>query len=244
MRFQRSGIAALLATLTCTAVLAADDISGVALGSSLAVAKEAIAEANPNFKLSPLMLRDGKEAGVTAVTADRLKGTGISNSGGPSDEFAALQNDAGKVWFIARVQRFEDGSRIKTEALKAALTEKFGKPSNITQMMSLGLVWQYDRDGKQYFGPSSEGPCKGVRSASSNIPGVSFPAPQSFSPTCGKIIEVGASEQPDEMVPHYTVSIIDVKSMFDELAARDANAEADRNKKLSDEQAKNVKPKI
>nr|NLU60406.1 hypothetical protein [Pseudomonas sp. BIGb0427] len=90
------------------------------------------------------------------------------------------------MWFIARVQRFEDGSRIKTEALKAALTEKFGKPSNITQMMSLGLVWQYDRDGKQYFGPSSEGPCKGVRSASSNIPGVSFPAPQSFSPTCGE----------------------------------------------------------
>lgn len=244
MRFQRSGIAALLTTLTCTAVLAADDISGVALGSSLAVAKEAIAEANPNFKFSPLMLRDGKEAGVTAVTADRLKGTGTTNSGGPSDEFAALQNDSGKVWFIARVQRFEDGSRIKTEALKAALTEKFGKPSSITQMLMLGLDWQYDRDGKQYFGPLSAGPCKDMQSTSTNIPGVSVPAPRSFSPTCGKIIQVGASEQPDEMVPHYTVSIIDVKSMFDELAARDAKAEADRSKKLSDEQAKNVKPKI
>jgi hypothetical protein len=32
--------------------------------------------------------------------------------------------------------------------------------------------------------------------------------------------------------------------MFDELAARDAQAETERAKKLSDEQAKGVKPKL
>jgi hypothetical protein len=233
---------ATLAALASTATLAADDIAGVTIGSSLAEAKAAIAKANPDYKISSLMLTTGQEAGVTAKTDDRMPWTGTTNAGGPSDEFAALQNESGKVWFIARVQRFDEGGRIKIDALKAALTEKFGKPSSTSNIMGLGFSWQYDRNGKQWFG-SGVAPCQGG-GGSSDIPGVSVSAPRSFSPNCGKIISVGASTQSDDMVPHYTVSITDAKSMFDELAASDAKAEAERKQKLADEQARAVKPKI
>ncbi len=220
----------------------ADDIAGVSIGSSMAEAKAAISKANPNYKLSPLMLTNGKEAGVTAVTGDRLPGTGITNPGGASDEFVALTTDAGKIWFVARVQRFDDGGRIGVDALKEALTEKFGTPSPSVSIMGLSMSWQYDRDGKQWSGSGVE-PCQ-LKHGSYHIPGVTVSAPKSFSPNCGKIISVNASTQPDGMVPHYSITITDAKEMFDELAARDAKAEAERKQSLADEKAKSVKPKI
>ncbi|QCI10759.1 hypothetical protein E6B08_04780 [Pseudomonas putida] len=243
---QRKGLnilaAAVFATLTSTATLAADDISGVAIGSSLAEAKAAIAEANANYEITPLMLTNGQEAGVTAKTNDLMPWTGSNNAGGPSDEFAALLNDAGKVWFVARVQRFDKGGRIKLDALKEALIEKFGQPSGTTKIGTLGFNWQYFRDGKQWTG-SGVAPCQG-NGTTTTIPGVSVTAPRSFSPKCGKIVSVHAATQPDMMVPYYTITITDAKGMFDELAARDAKEEADRKQKLADEQAKAVKPKI
>jgi hypothetical protein len=244
MHFYFSRLATLLATLTCTTVMAADEISGVALGSSLADAKAAIVKANPNFKLSPLLISGGQEAGVTAVTTDRLPRTGLGDPGGPSDEFAALQNDAGKVWYITRVQRLPEGGRIQADALGAALTEKFGKPSGTTPLTSLAYYWHYDRNGKQYVGPASGGPCHTVSGNGMNIPGMTVGAPRSFSPTCGKIIQVGATIPSNGMVPYYTVAIIDAKSMFDELTASDARAKAAQSKKLADEKAKHITPNI
>lgn len=235
--------AAVLAAFTSTAALAADDISGVVLGSSLAQAKEAIAKANADYQINPLMLTNGQEAGVTGRTQDRMPGTGFNNSGGPSDEFAALINDEGKVWFVSRAQRFDKGGRIDLEALKAALVEKFGEPSDHTIIGAQGYTWQYYRDGKQWKPGSDVAPCQG-NGTSSTIPGVTMTAPRSFNPKCGKIVSVSAATQSDHMVPYYTISITDMKSMFDELSARDAKEEADRKQKLADEQAKAVKPKI
>ena len=105
----------------------------------MAEAKAAISKANPDYKLSPLMLTNGKEAGVTAVTGDRLTGTGTTHPGGASDEFVALTTDAGKIWFVARVQRFDEGGRIGVDALKEALTEKFGTPSPSVSLMGLSI---------------------------------------------------------------------------------------------------------
>ena len=244
MRFHFSSLATLLATLTCATAMAGDDVSGVTLGSSLADAKEAIVKANPNFKLSPLLVGGREEAGVIAVTADRLPRSGLGDPGGPSDEFSALQNDAGKVWYITRVQRLPEGGRIQADALSAALTKKFGQPSGTSTLTSNGYYWHYDRDGKQYVGPLSGGPCHTVSGNGINIPGMTVGAPRSFSPTCGKIIQVGAIVPKTGMVPYYSVTIIDAKSMFDELTARDAQAEAAQRKKLADEKAKNITPNI
>lgn len=234
--------AAVLAVVTSTGALAADDVAGVAIGTSLAEAKEAIAKANADYEITPLMLTNGKEAGVTAKTADNLPGNGRHYSAGPSDEFAVLQNDAGKVWFVARVQRFDQGGRMKLDTLKAALTEKFGQPSAKTIIGTLGFTWQYDRNGKQWTG-GGVAPC-GDNGTSSPIPGFSVPAPRSFNPKCGKIVSVHAATDSDQMVPYYTITITDVKTTFDELAAKEAGEEAARQKKLADEQAKAVKPKI
>jgi len=235
--------AAVLATLTSTATLAADDISGVAIGTSLAAAKEAIAKANPDYQINPLMLTSGKEAGVTAKTDDTMMSGDRHYSTGLSDEFAALLNDAGNVWFIARAQRFDKGGRLKLDTLKEALTEKFGQPSDHSIIGSLGFTWQYDRNGKQWKTGSGVAPCQG-NGTSTMIPGVSMTAPRSFSPRCGLLVSVNAVTQKDHMVSYYTISITDVKGMFDELSAQDAKEEADRKQKLADEQAKAVKPKI
>ena len=234
--------ACIFVVLASVSAQAADDIAGVSIGSSLEEAKAAISKANPNYQLSPLMLTNGKEAGVTAVTGDRLAGTGIMNSGGATDEFVALQTDAGKIWFVARVQRFDEGGRIGVEAFKDALTEKFGSPSPSVNLMGLSMSWQYDRSGKQWSGSGAE-PCQ-LQYGSYHIPGVTVSAPQSFSQNCGKVVSVQASTQPDGMVPQYSITITDAKSMFDELAARDAKAEAERKQSLSDEKAKSVKPNI
>ncbi|MXS21625.1 hypothetical protein [Pseudomonas oryzihabitans] len=243
MRAYLSVIAASLATLTSLTVIAADDISGVALGSSLAVAKDGISKANPNFKLTPLMLLSGKEGGVTAVTADRIPEAGVGSATRPSDEFAVLQTESDKAWFVARVQRMQPGARIKNETLLASLTEKFGKPSFPTPLRH-GYIWEFDRNAKQYFGPASGSPCKDMALGRYNLPSVSVSAPQSFSPTCGKWILVDTSQELDGMVSHYSVSLIDVKTMFDELAAHKSQAETERAKKLSEEQAKEVKPNL
>ena len=237
-----SALAAGFFSVLASVAAQADDIAGVSIGSSMEEAKAAISKANPNYKLSPLMLTNGKEAGVTAVTGDRLPGTGTTNSGGASDEFVALQTDAGKIWFVARVQRFDEGGRIGVDAFKGALTEKFGNPSPSVDLMGLSMSWQYDRDGKQWSGSGVE-PCQ-LQHGSYHIPGVTVSAPQSFSPNCGKVISVNASTQPDGMVPHYSITITDAKSMFDELAARDAKAQAEQKQSLADEKAKSVKPKI
>lgn len=243
-RFRGPGVvaAAALTVLASTATLAADDISGVTIGSSLAEAKEAIAKANPDYAITPLMLTNGKAAGVTAKTDTLMMSTGTNHPGGPSDEFAALLNDAGKVWFVARVQRLDKGGRIEVNTFKNALIEKFGPPSDNTVIGAMGLTWQYDRNGKQWTG-SGSAPCQG-NGTITPIPGVSVTAPRSFSPRCGKIISVRAAKQTDNMVASYTLSITDAKGMFDELSARDANEEATRKQKLADEQAKAVKPKI
>ncbi|NIE72895.1 hypothetical protein F3J45_00225 [Pantoea sp. Ap-967] len=234
--------AATFAVLASTATFAASDIAGVALGVSLDEAKAAIADANPNFKVTPLMLVGGQEAGVTAKTDDRMPSTGINNSGGPSDEFAALLNDSGKVWFVARAQRFDKGGRIDLESFKQTLIEKFGQPSDHSIIGAQGYTWQYDRTGTQWTG-KGPAPCQG-NGTYSTIPGVSLTAPRSFSPKCGKIVSVSAVTQPDHMVPYYTIAITDAQGMFDELSARDAKEEAARKQKLADEKATAVKPKI
>ena len=117
------------------------------------------------------------------------------------------------------------------DALKDALTEKFGSPSPSVNLMGLSMSWQYDRNGKQWSGSGVE-PCQ-IHHGSYHIPGVTVSAPQSFSPNCGKVISVNASTQPDGMVPHYSITITDAKSMFDELAAGDGR-QGEGGKKTQD----------
>ena len=220
------------------------DISGVQLGDSLANAKSAIANANSKFSMSPLKLTNGKEAGVIAVTAERIPGRGITDAGGPSDEFVALQDESGKVWFLARSQRLVQGSRIKIDVLIASLKEKFGEPSGEIPILSgLGRKWEFDRNGKQYVGPAGKGPCATI-SLSDSIPGTTISAPHSFSPNCGKLITATTGSVIEGMISHYTLNVIDAQSMYDQLNAREAQAEKERKKKLEQEKAQGTKPNI
>ncbi|TAK92649.1 MAG: hypothetical protein EPO06_00060 [Burkholderiaceae bacterium] len=220
------------------------DISGVKIEDSLSSAKINITKANSKFSLSPLKFSDGKEAGVVAVTADRLPSTSLADSGGPSDEFVALQNDAEKIWFVARVQRFTQGSRIKKETLVDSLKEKFGPPSSEEQLFTFNMKWEFDRNGKQYIGHPSKGPCFSIGYSGTDIPGTSVISPRSFSPSCGTLITVSAVTQQDGMVSTFKLGILDAKSMYDQLNEKGSQAEAEKKRKLQQEQSKNMQPKI
>lgn len=245
-----------LKKLTCASVFAAlslaassawalppTDISGVALGTSLDEAKSGIMSANNDFVLSPLTTSAGTEAGVVAATRERFGRDAGGNSLRALDEFAALQDEAGKVWYVGRQQRFANGSRITPDTLLQTLTEKFGPPSSTERLMANVARWEFDRNGKQFVGKNN-GPCKDITLAPYNLPNVTFSAPNNFSPTCGVLITAIFNEEADGMIPSFILSLTDNKAMYDQLNAREEKAEAERAQKLKDEQAKATKPKI
>ncbi|AIR90609.1 hypothetical protein [Pseudomonas cremoricolorata] len=244
MRFNLSPIPALLAALVCIPALAADDVSGVKLGSTLAEATAAISNINDQYKVSPLKLQDGSEAGVSAVTDEQSQGTGFTDFRGPVDQFLALQNDAKAVWFIGRAQALKEGSRMPLDTLETALKEKYGPFSGADNGMGKRYVWQYDRKGKLYIGINSGGPCADLYDFRSRVPGVAITTPASFNAKCSKLIVVQTGFAPDDLTASYTVSIADMASMYDQLQAEQQAAKDAEAKKIADEKAKGVKPNL
>ncbi|WP_434601760.1 hypothetical protein J3P89_05065 [Pseudomonas sp. Z1-14] len=235
-------LSATLAFAVSTAFAAVPtDISGVALGSTLEEAKDAIMKANQAYTISPLKTVDGTEAGVTAVTNKTLA---------QADQFAALQDDAGKVWFVGHMKHYEEGSRIPLDNLVASLTEKFGPTSFRNSQMGEVMYWEFDRNGKLYkgvdqvFNDRGIGPCAQVHFSNMHIPGVSFPAPQNFPSECSLLIMAYSQPDQDKMVREFSLSVTDVKSMYDQLNAKETQAKAEQARKLEEEKSKAAKPNI
>ncbi|QBE65672.1 hypothetical protein [Pseudoduganella lutea] len=236
--------------LLCSAFPAlGSDIAGIPLGSTLAEARAGMSRANSALKFSPLKHTTGKEVGITAKTLDQMPGTGITDPGGPSDGFVALQSDSGKVYFLAREQRLPTGSRIRKDVLESSLKEKFGDssyPDNNPMLKgrSVSLHQEFDRQGKLYVGPPIGGPCAGIGWDSTAVPGSTITAPRSFPPACGKMVIARGLIQTDGMVPMYSVMILDAKSIFDELNGKAVVTQSEQKRRLEQERAKAVKPQL
>ncbi|AIR91237.1 hypothetical protein [Pseudomonas cremoricolorata] len=246
MSFRSSALIATFAALSSMAVMAGEDIAGVSLGASLAQAKQAVTTANEDYIISPLLGEGMREVGVKAVTEVHMPGLGLSDDGGPSDEFLALTDKSEKIWFASRVQRLPDGERINKQTLEAALVEKFGKPSTIVPLSGTHYFWMYDRSGKQYFGNTPQGPCPGImgNGNTTGFNGMTIRYPHQFRAECGKRIEAHFSGMDANMISMYKLSITDYKAMYDQITGEEAQAKAAQEQQLSDEKAKDNKPKL
>lgn len=225
------------ALLLCTLpALAANDIAGVAIGSSFKDQRAKIAQINPAYKLTDIMLRSGKTAGVNAQA---------ESNGRVVDQFVALQDDAGVIWFVGRAQALEKGARIKPDVLVNSMVEKYGTYSELS-IGSGGPTWQFDRQAKRYQGGAAQGPCGssvGGSAPMGKVIGTPILVPQTFSPKCG--IEILSwTLQNEGMVSSFSVQIADSKRMYDQINKQDNADEAARQKAIEAESAKGNKPKL
>jgi hypothetical protein len=225
------------ALLLCAgSALAANDISGVAIGSSFNDQRAKIAQINPAYKLTDIKLTSGKTAGVNAQA--EIQGRVV-------DQFVALQDDSGAIWFVGRAQALEAGSRIKPDVLINSMVEKYG---SYTELMigSGGPTWQFDRQGKRYQGGGAQGPCAGTVGSGRSMGKVIATAiivPQTFPEKCGIEILTWA-HQNEGMVSAFSVQITDSKRMYDQLTKKNNAEEAALQKAREAESAKGNKPKL
>ncbi|MCA1324924.1 hypothetical protein [Herbaspirillum sp. alder98] len=216
--------------------LAANDIAGVAIGSSFNDQRAKIAQINPAYKLTDIKLTSGKTAGVNAQA---------ESNGRVVDQFIALQDDAGVIWFVGRAQALEKGARIKPDVLVNSMVEKYGTYTELS-IGSGGPTWQFDRQGKRYQGGAAHGPCGNTVGGSAPMGKViasPILVPQSFSPKCGIEILTWA-QQNDGMVASFSVQIADAKRMYDQINKQTNAEEAARQKAMEAEGAKGNKPKL
>ena len=232
--------ATILLALVTNQAVAATDIAGVQIGSPLAPQRAIIAKANPSYQLNDIKLTSGKTVGINAIA---------QKDGRVIDQFVAIQNESGIVWFVARAQALEKGARIKSDTLLNSLKDKYGMYTELS-IGSGGPMWQFDRQGNIYKGQSVQGPCyagigAGASTTFGKVPGTSIQVPSNFTPKCGTQITTSVlKDSTDGMVSAFAVQIVDAKRMYDELNGKATTEENERKQKLEAEKHKDTKPKL
>ena len=201
----------LLAALAGPA-LAASQLDGIQTGAPLAGQREAIAKLNPAYRVSDIKPAKGRPVkGVQAVA---------EKNGRVIDNFVALADDAGIVWFLGRARALEPGERMKQDALVHALVGQYGPYTDLTAGFPR---WQFDRAGKLYQGPPIKGPCyggfgHGVITVGRRVAGFGegMTAPKTFSAACGAEVRTAVRKAAGGMVAAYSVRVVDAGRMFDQ----------------------------
>lgn len=225
-------IVAFLVLVSGSALAAASDISGVAIGEDYTVAKTAIAKINPSYKFEDLAnIRNGKVIGTIAS---------VKKAGVEVDRFAIMKNNSDVVWFVTKTQRFETGSRPQYTTIYNSLREKFGKDMDVHNVAgtAVAILFQIDQQGNLYHGPTNQGPCWGMKEESLYHDD-SFSIPVFFPPKCGVFIRSTILKDNEGMVSAFAISIADAKIMRDGLPPQVAQ---ERERQLNAEKAKNIKP--
>jgi hypothetical protein len=226
----KSIIAVSLLAFAAMPAVAAPDIGGIQVGSTLAQTKTAIAKLNPSYRISNILDSDRKIVGVHAV---------YEKSGKILDQFQAIQEESGVVWFISRSQMPEKGTRLNPKTVTEALIKKYGE--KYTHLSGDEPTYEYDRQGKLHKGLYPVGPCS--VGSSTSMGGVMVPT--TFSSTCGLHIKTTvATDSSDGMVYHYAVSVADVARVYDSLNKPKQAAESERKRQLDAEKARNLRPNL
>lgn len=263
-------IRAVLATGVALALLSfgahATDIAGVKLGMSVAEAKTAFGRP-AQMKVIPIYTNK-VESGLAAWQGERLYDNAWS---GPLDEFAAFKGHADSIWFVQKNQRLPKTARYTRQVLLEAVRKKFGKESFVKGEMGdkLGAIvvgWEFDQDGKQFFGPYSEGgrtitgaaipaaPCRMfdlVRIGSNPTGGDNFlPEPMSiilpseFKRSCSRAYYAEWTHDSDGLVEAVALRAIDSAAILRAIDGKNAGSEADARKRVQEQQNKGVKPSL
>jgi hypothetical protein len=234
-----------LAWVANQAFAVAFDVSGIQIGIPLQTQKAAIATINPSYQFSELKYGNGQIVGVEAVA---------QKNGINTDQFVVLQDGSGIVWLTARAQVLEKGERIKPDIFLDSLIEKYGPYSGLR--FDYYPVWQFDRQGNLYQGNLSAGPCWDIFNTSiqrmgklrRDLPSFaddSIIIPHKTNSKCGTIIWVTVfKESHDSMISRFSVEIIDVKRIDEEMDAKNTAAKNQKQQQLNEEKSKNIKPKL
>ncbi len=217
----------------------AQDISGVRLGSTLSEASIAIKRANKAYALKPLKDDAGKLKGLAAMSRSGEAGSWDD----AVDEFAVLQDAAGKVWYVARYQRMLPGSRVSMAALLDSLTKKFGEPGKRVdggRSASRIYAWDTDSGGKPVSASLRDSPCNGIRFHRSAMTDGYISAPSTFPAGCGTRIVLSDFFVEDGLVEQFTLRIINVKTAYDANWRTEVLRDAQRER----ERKNGVKPQI
>ena len=99
------------------------DISGIALGESLADARATAMKVNPAYKIENLIM-NGATVGFKAIAGNTQRPEDAP------DQLVAVADDSGKVWFIDRRQVYPEGKRIALDVLDKSLHDKFGEETS------------------------------------------------------------------------------------------------------------------
>jgi hypothetical protein len=221
--------------LSTTSIAASYEISGVAIGQPFADQRTRIQKINPAYKFSDIKTRDGQTSGLiaTATRPDSL----------PIDQFVVTHTEAGQVWFVSRMQRFEPGSRINFDTLLKLLKEKYGP--YVLNAATGFPEWHLDRQGNLFVPKSfgDLGPCRAL-AAFGPTGGNSVRVPTSFQPKCGTSISTQIEKDRDGMVTSFIVDVLDSQRIFDELDAKSKSKEQQKKDALDAEKAKDTRPKL
>lgn len=270
MRFIVEKIRAALAAGVAFGLLSfgahATDIAGVRLGMSVAEAKAAFGRP-ARIKVIPIYTNK-VESGLAAWQGERLYDNSWS---GPLDEFVAFKGHADSIWFVQKNQRLPKTARYTRQVLLEAVRKQFGKESFIKGEMgdkfgAIVVGWEFDQDGKQFFGPYSEGgrtitgaaipaaPCRMfdlVRIGSNPTGGDNFlPEPMSiilpseFKRSCSRAYYAEWTHDSDGLVESVALRAIDSAAILRAIDGKNAGNEADSRKRVQDQQNKGVKPSL
>ncbi len=222
------------------------DIAGIKLRMPLAQQKALVAKINPQYKVVDVKDARGNVAGIEGVAYD--------SDNRPQDQFIALQDEEGKVWFLGRVQKYGRGNYIPKDTFVTALNGKYGVPTEVTPNNEI-FNWIYDRNNALkdrrenrvcpgYAAGEVSGPLAQEVSKLANSWGISLKVPASFRPTCGIQINGNLFTTVDDrnMITGSSVQIVDYKSRFDVINKARATQDAARQKER--DAMKDNKPKL
>jgi hypothetical protein len=217
------------------ALAGAHDIAGVTIDLPLSTQRAAIAKTNPQYRITDLK-ENGRVVGIYAVL---MKGPVAA------DEFVAMQDKKGIVWFIGRYQTVEKGERINPETLAASFKEKYGKSYSYSHVTTTNPNYEFDRKGNLYngkkFGGQFNGPCSSMGFTTVHM----IQVPTSYKESCGVIINTSAvGDGPDNMTVSYTVTIANIARMYDEVKSEQDEVQKLKQQERDAERSKNVKPKL
>jgi len=221
------------------------DIAGVKLRMPLASQKALIEKVNPQYQFSEIKTGSGKVVGIEGVAVSAKTKAVV-------DQFLALQDDAGNIWFLGRAQKYEEGSYIPKATFVAAFKEKYGTPTSLTPDSGT-FAWIYDRNGALKAPKAGLGVCPSTvggevtspRTEMSKLRGDSLflAVPSVFEPNCG--IQMNGNlntTYKDNMVVGSTIQIVDHKTRYDVLEKKKMAEDAVRQKSL--DAMKDNKPKL
>ncbi|CAM3927175.1 hypothetical protein [Paracidovorax anthurii] len=221
------------------------DIGGVKFGASLESQKAQMQKVNPQYQFSEIKTREGKVLGWQGIATNKNNGV--------NDQLLALQDDNGKIWYLGRVQKFDEGMHIPHDTYLAALKEKYGEPSSLSRDKQ-DFSWIYGRDYVFIKGPNPpSGICPSQAGGDVRTPrtemsqlksaGINLPVPGAFEPRCGLQMNVKLYKGVNSsMVFGSEIQIIEHQSRYDALEKKQQAADAAKQKAIDAMQGN--KPKL